>query len=212
MKKTNAKKLLVTSWLLVLSLIVLAASVSYAYFTLTIKGQAKTPEASAGNLNVTSTLENTSIINATSMQLIEKENVDTEAQKVEFSVTNNGTSTLNAKYTVKLVNMSMTKNLSSKYFKWKLVVNPSGDKKEYTGDFSNVAGSEQSSDGDVNRDQVTGLEKTLIDEKSALPLNISATDSLVFYVWLENDPLVNQIYLTSGNFSGKLSIVASPSN
>ena len=130
------------------------------------------------------------------------------AEKVSFSVTNSASSGAKAKYTIDLVEMSITKNLASKYFKWALVVNPDGDNRQvFTGDFADESiGSEGNSDTTL----VEGLTKTLLDEEHALILDIGATDNLDFYIWLENDDSVDQLYLTNGDFSGKLSMNAVP--
>lgn len=126
---------------------------------------------------------------------------------MEFSVTNNSTSEVNANYTIELVEMSMTRNLSSKYFKWALVINPGADEQVITGDFLDTS---IGTEGNNNTTEVTGLTKTLISTEDALPLNIGATDNIEFYIWLENDDIVDQLYLTNGDFSAKLSLNAFP--
>lgn len=197
----------------VLAIVIFGVSTSYAYYVANIKGQASVDESKTAVLNVTTTLENAPAISASKMTIINAADYLTKAQKVDFSITNQSTSNVKAKYTLKLVEMSITKNLSSKYFKYAVIVNAGKDnEKTFTGNFldeENIAPENTSVTKD-NPETVTGLTKNLIDEDNALILDIGSTDTLSFYIWVENDDNVDQLYLTNGNFSAKLSIDAYP--
>ena len=197
----------------VLAIVIFGVSTSYAYYVANIKGQASVDESKTAVLNVTTTLENAPAISASKMTIINAADYLTKAQKVDFSITNQSTSNVKAKYTLKLVEMNITKNLSSKYFKYAVVVNAGkSTAKTYTGNFldeKNIAPEKTSVTKD-NPETVTGLTKNLIDEDNALILNIGSTDTLSFYIWVENDDAVDQLYLTNGNFSAKLSVDAYP--
>lgn len=191
----------------VVSIIVIGVSVSYAFYTANMTGNATVPNSNAAVMNVITNLEEAGAINAAKLSLIDAADYLTKAQKVEFSVTNETTSNVKAKYIVKLVEMSLSKNLSSKYFKWLLVVNAgTSSEKTFSGNFFDTA---IATEGTTDKTVVSDLTKTLITDENALTLNIGATDNIDFYIWLEND-LVDQIYLTNGNFTGKLSIEAVP--
>lgn len=197
----------------VLAIVIFGVSTSYAYYVANIKGQASVDESKTAVLNVTTTLENAPAISASKMTIINAADYLTKAQKVDFSITNQSTSNVKAKYTLKLVEMNITKNLSSKYFKYAVVVNAGkSTAKTYTGNFldeENIAPENTSVTKD-NPETVKGLTKNLIDEDNALILNIGSTDTLSFYIWVENDDAVDQLYLTNGNFSAKLSVDAYP--
>lgn len=197
----------------VLAIVIFGVSTSYAYYVANIKGQASVDESKTAVLNVTTTLENAPAISASKMTIINAADYLTKAQKVDFSITNETTSNVKAKYTLKLVEMSITKNLSSKYFKYAVIVNAGkNNEKTFTGNFldeENIAPENTSVTKD-NPETVTGLTKNLIDEDNALILDIGSTDTLSFYIWVENDDNVDQLYLTNGNFSAKLSIDAYP--
>ncbi len=209
-KLISNKKLLISASILAVSIVLIGFSLTYAYFTVGYGGKADINGNQAAILNVDSDLKNASAINETEMALINAEDVDTEAKKVTFDVINQGTSTVNAKYVVKLINYSITKNLSSKYFKWKLVVNPGESEQVFTGNFlQNEEDEGTKLVGDAS-DKLTGLNMELVSEDEALTLNIGKTDHLVFYVWIENDNDLNQIYLTNGEFRGRLSLEAFP--
>lgn len=207
--KPSNRKLLVTSTILVVSLVVLGISFSYAYFVLRFTGTADMQNNTAAILNVSSTLTSATAINATRMDLIAADDVDTQAKTVSFSVTNENTSNVNAKYIIKLVDFDVTKNLSSQFFKWKLVVNPgTSGEKTLTGNFLDLS---IATEGTSDTAKLTGLSKVLVTEENALPLAVGASDNLVFYIWLENSDTIDQQYLTNGSFSGKLSLEAFPS-
>lgn len=209
-KFISNKKLLISASILVFSIVVIGFSLTYAYFSVGYGGKAEVNGNQAAILNVDSDLKNASAINETEMALISEDEIETEAKKVTFDVTNQGTSTVNAKYIVKLIDYSITKNLSSKYFKWKLVVNPGEGEQVFTGNFLQNPEDEGTKLTGSATDTLSGLNKVLVNEDEALTLNIGKTDHLVFYVWLENDDALNQIYLTSGEFRGKLSLEAFP--
>ncbi len=195
----------------VCSILVFGVSVSYAYFTANMVGNSTTSHNQGGVLDVTATLSSVPVINAAQLALIEPTEYLTKGEKVTFSVTNTNNSTLKAKYTIKLVEMSLSKNLFSKYFKWALIVNTAaGDTKTYTGDFADATITPEGTEITADDVEVTGLTKVLISDEDAIALDINSTDNLSFYIWLENDAHVDQLYLTNGTFTGKLSLDAVP--
>ena len=165
----------------VLAIVIFGVSTSYAYYVANIKGQANVDESKTATLNVITTLENAPAISASKMSIINASDYLTKAQKVDFSITNETTSNVKAKYTLKLVEMSITKNLSSKYFKYAVIVNAGkNNEKTFTGNFldeENIAPENTSVTKD-NPETVTGLTKNLIDEDNALILYICSTDTL----------------------------------
>ena len=205
MKKSHSvKTYTVIVLVFVISIMVFGVSVSYSFFNLQVSGSADTGRNETPPFEVTTTLNDASIIDSAELALIDGADYLTKAESVSFSVTNSPSSAVSAKYTIDLVEMSLSKNLASKYFKWAIVVNGT---ETYTGDFVDESVStEPSSDTEV----VSDLTKTLIGEEEAITLNVGETDNLVFYIWLENDDVVDQLYLTNGDFSGKLSMSAVP--
>lgn len=191
----------------VLLIVVAGITISYAYYTLNMRGSTTTDTNQAANLNITTTLTGATAINTSNLVLIDGTDLS-KAEKVSFSVTNNTDSTVDAKYTINLIDMSLTQNLFSKYFKWALVINGDTTNK-IVGDFQDETGVIQ--EGETSTTSQTVATKNLITEENALPLAIGATDTIDFYIWLQDDDNVNQIYLTSGTFSSKLSLNAFPS-
>jgi len=213
MKKKNAPNKMLTkniiiTCIFVVAIVVIGISMSYAYYSANIAGKASAPDSKAGKLNVTTTLTTASAINAAKLALINNADYLTKAEKVTFSITNNADSTVKGKYTIKLVEMSLSKNMFSKYFKWSLVVNAgTSSEKTFNGNFADAT---VAAEGNSDTTIVTDLTKTLITDDNAITIDIGATDNIVFYIWLENDDAIDQIYLTNGDFKGKLSMEAIP--
>ncbi len=234
--------------LFVISIVTLGISFSYAYFAATFSGEDEITNQKAANLNISSTLTSANAINAEELGLIKGEEYQTKGKKVAFTITNNDKSTeekeasnVNAYYTIKLVEMSLSKNLFSKYFKWALVKveTKSSDleSEESTetrtviasGDFTDSGHEEGTKiqtkeetivdeEGNeiekklvpMENEIVSGLSKELITVEKAKLLKVGDTVNLEFYIWLENDDEADQLYLTAGSFSGKLSMDAYP--
>ncbi len=243
--KNDIKKYTIMVLIFVISIMTVGVSLSYAYFTINFSGESDVPTEQAGFLNVTSTIENAEAISATELGLIDKEDYKTKGQKVSFTVTNNSEetlkniespeqeqakpSTINAKYTIKLVDMSISKNLISQYFKWAIIINDGEEgSKEITGDFSDeeyeepqiITGENGEQYAKPTENDMVRFESKLLMENGKI-LEIGETDKIDFYIWLENDGTVNfqdlsqstgvdQLYLTNGSFSAKLSLDAVP--
>lgn len=203
-QKNINKRLFISTSILVFSLVIITMSVSYAYFSVSFRGTASVSNDSAAKFNVTSTLNNATAITADKMNLIEASAVTTSAKKVDFSVTNPSTSTVSAKYTLKIVSGSISKNLCSKYFKWRLV---KGTSQIAEGNFAGAVSGV--TEGTTTTDQAS-FTKELLGSSNAQTLAAGGTDNLTLYLWLENDAAANQLYLTNGSFSGKLSLEAVP--
>ena len=207
-KLISNKKLLFSSSILVCSIAIIGLSLTYAYFEATYTGSENVLGNKAATLNVTSNLGTVSAITGSELSLIESTEVNAKARKVEFTVSNTN-SNIKAKYTIKLINYSLTKNLSSQYFKWKLDVktNNGGNAQTFNGNFLDAG---IATEGTKDTTVVSGQTKILVNDTNAIELDINETDTVDFYIWLENAANVNQLYLTNGSFSGKLSIEAFP--
>ena len=197
---------------LIVGIVVIGVSISYAYYSAWLRGNATVPKNDAAILNIATNLDSVSAIDAPRLSLIDGSDYLNSAEKVSFTITNESTSNLNAAYTLKLVEMSLSKNLYSKYFKWAIVINAGTEgAKTYTGDFADSSITPEGTTIDKeNPDIVSGQTKNLFGDGESQSLVIGATDTVDFYLWLENDPNVDQLYLTNGSFSGKLSIDAVP--
>ena len=140
MKKSHSvKTYTVIVLVFVISIMVFGVSVSYSFFNLQVSGSADTGRNETPPFEVTTTLNDASVIDSAELALIDGADYLTKAESVSFSVTNSPSSAVSAKYTIDLVEMSLSKNLASKYFKWAIVVNGT---ETYTGDFVDESVSE----------------------------------------------------------------------
>ena len=205
-KKKNMRNITL-SIIVILLVITMGIGISYAFYMIGMTGKSDVAESKAAVLNLTTTLEQVDRINTNNLQLTEiTENnyADVVTDKVTFTVTNESTSNINGKYNLYLKEMEMTKNLSSQYFKWAAVVSGTNSK-IVTGNFLDTTN--LGVEGNTDRTIVSNLTKTLIDDANALTLAPGQTDTITFYIWLENAS-VDQVYLTNGTFAGKLAIDA----
>ena len=108
---------------LIVGIVVIGVSISYAYYSAWLRGNATVPKNDAAILNIATNLDSVSAIDAPRLSLIDGSDYLNSAEKVTFTVTNESTSNVNAAYTIKLVEMNLSRNLYSKYFKWAIVIN-----------------------------------------------------------------------------------------
>lgn len=208
-KKKRDARSLVLGVIVILLVITMGIGISYAFYMIGMTGRSDVSQSTAAVLNLTTTLEQVDRINTDKLQLIEITNnnyAEVVTDKVTFTVTNESTSNVNGKYNLYLKEMALTKNLSSQYFKWAAVVSGTNSK-IVTGNFLDTTN--LGVEGNTDRTIVSNLTKTLIDDANALSLAPGQTDTVTFYIWLENAN-VDQLYLTNGSFSGKLAIDAVP--
>lgn len=199
--KSNISKVIV----LVVALIILGVSVTYAYFTAQISGKPTQTTIKAGTLKIETNLESVGSINNTQMKLIDAANKETEAESVSFYVKNSSESTVTAKYYIYLKDIAISKNLYSTYFKWELLQNGNV---VGSGTFADTVRKDTPNTGEAANIITTAEDMTL--NKDAISLITNKSDSLEFRVWLENDANVNQIDLANANFEGKLYLEAVP--
>lgn len=207
-KKRDAKNL-VLGVIVILLVITIGIGISYAFYMIGVTGRSDVSQSTAAVLNLTTTLEQVDRINTDKLQLTEITNnnyAEVVTDKVTFTVTNESSSNVNGKYNLYLKELALTRNLSSQYFKWAAVVSGTNSK-IVTGNFLDTTN--LGVEGNTNRIVVSNLTKTLIDDANALTLAPGQTDTVTFYIWLENAN-VDQLYLTNGSFSGKLAIDAVP--
>lgn len=195
--------------ILIVSIVTIGISMTYAYYTAKISGSADVDNTTVAEFHITSTLADSTAISNMKMGLIESTEIKDKADKVEFSVTNSSTSTVSGQYYVYLVNVNLSKNLYSEYFKWELVRKTDlGESVIETGSFKEAERSDTPLDGE--QDNVMTSSENITLNKVALEIPKGTTDNLIFRLWLENDPNVNQVELTNGSFEGKLKIEATP--
>lgn len=219
-EKKEIKNHIIKISVLVIAIVVLGVSLSYAYYSANKKGTSTIDETSAARLDLSSSLTTAQAIDSRNLTLIESTAVKTDADKVSFTVTNASTSTVNGKYHVYLTDVHLTKNLYSKDFKWQLVrVTSSGESEIATGNFADstkvvriCASEDTTCNTDAEDKRIMTDVKDITLNSTVLTIAPGTTDNLLFRIWLENDPDVNQVDLTEGTFQGKLKVEVTPTH
>lgn len=199
------KKHITKVFIFVISLVVLAFSGTYAYFTIEFQGSPNTTTVKSGVFKVESSLEKASAIRNKRIVLIDEEQKEEKAEKLSFTITSTEESTVNGEFDIFLKDITLSKNLYSNYLKWELLKNNEILSK---GDFSNAIRKDESIEGEEDN-VVTTVEDMKLNKES-LPLVKNTTTTYTFIMYLLNDKNKNQIALTEGSFSGRLYIEAVP--
>lgn len=200
--------------ILVVSLIVIGVSGTYAYFTMSLTGDPSETKATAGVFKVISSLEDVSAINNTRLRLVDAADKETKAEKLTFTVTSLPESNVDARYYIRLKNIELSKNLYSPYLKWEIAKN-TGEILA-SGDFSQAQrdGAAATNEADNVLTNAKDIDLTASTQttsgKNGLVLTQKTTETLVFRIWLQDDPNTNQIDLTNGSFAGRLFLEAVP--
>ncbi len=183
----SKKRITLAALIIVVSVIIIGMSLSYAYYVNTI--QEVRPENQGVNITsgeLTMNLTTSEYIAANSASLINDADVTRDADYTSFSVTlPSDADADSATYSLYLTELTITDNLKSKYVKWALY-NADGTSMITSGDFQNA-----------NR----GTNLTLQD---GISIAKGETNSYRLYIWLSNDPDVNQISLLNGSLSAKV--------
>ena len=186
--ENNAKKrLILASLIIVMSIIIIGLSLSYAYYlnqVVEVNPDNQGASITSGELTMNFATER--VINAISAGLVSDTDILTEADYTQFSVTLPSTAKVDsATYTLYLTELTITDNLKSNYVKWALY-DGNGTSEITNGTFLNAT---------------TGTDLTI---DTGISISKGETDSYRLYIWLSNDENVNQIDLLNGSLSAKV--------
>lgn len=202
-KNISNKRNILAASILVLALVIIGISASYAFFVNYVKEV--NPENQgviirSGDLTLNFATVNDKYINATAAKLINDADVTNASNNdyTSFSVTlPSDAKVAKASYDLFLTDIKMSNNFKSEYLKWALY---SGDAEVAKGDFAGVTLSETAdSDGYYTASNITlknGIEIT--------KGTTGTTASYKLYIWLSNDSTVQQNDLLNGKLSAKV--------
>ena len=206
-KDNTKKRIILGSLIIVMSIVIIGLSISYAYYLNTI--EEVNPENQGTNITsgkLSMNFATSQYINATAAGLIDDEDVLDPSNNnfTQFSVSfADDNSVDSATYNLYLTEISMTQNFKNEDVKWALY--NSSDVQVANGNFSTATlSSTANDDGTYNADDI------------ALASNISispgTTNSYKLYIWLSNDSQTNQIDLLNGSLSAKVGFRATSGN
>lgn len=186
-KDNTKKRLVLASLIIVMSIVIIGISLSYAYYLNTV--EEVNPSNQGANITsgeLTMNFATDRYINANSASLINDTEITTKADYTSFSVTlPSEADSDTATYSLYLTELTITDNLKSNYVKWALY-DGAGTSMITSGDFTNAT---------------TGTNLTL---KDSITINKGETNSYRLYIWLSNDQNNNQIDLLNGSLTAKV--------
>lgn len=178
----------------VLFLIVMAVSLTYAYFSINYTKQTNDPTTDVETALLDIDFETSQYISNDNAMLINDNDAYNDADKTIFSVTRSEYNTVEkVYYTLSLVDVEISPNLDSPYLKWRLY-----DTHDITSDTE-----------PLNFGTFENIENntiSLYDVK--IPLADGVKDNFVLLIWLSNDENKNQIELLNGTLSAKVQVTA----
>lgn len=210
-KDNTKKRIILGSLIIVMSIVIIGLSISYAYYLNTIEEvnpENQGTNITSGKLSMNFTTDQ--YIKATAAGLINDEDVLDPSNNnfTQFSVSfADDNSVDSATYNLYLTEISMTQNFKNEDVKWALYnyLNSQTNSQIASGDFSEATlSSTANDDGTYNADDI------------ALASNISispgTTNSYKLYIWLSNDDQTNQIDLLNGTLNAKVGFRATAGN
>ena len=206
-KDNTKKRIILGSLIIVMSIVIIGLSISYAYYLNTI--EEVNPENQGTNITsgkLSMNFATSRYINATAAGLIDDEDVLDPSNNnfTQFSVSfADDNSVDSATYNLYLTEISMTQNFKNEDVKWALY--NSSDVQVASGNFSKAnLSSTANGDGTYNADNIT--------LKNDITISPGTTNSYKLYIWLSNDDQTNQIDLLNGTLNAKVGFRATAGN
>ena len=206
-KDNTKKRIILGSLIIVMSIVIIGLSISYAYYLNTIEEvnpENQGTNITSGKLSMNFTTDQ--YINATAAGLINDEDVLDPSNNnfTQFSVSfAEDNSVDSATYNLYLTEISMTQNFKNEDVKWALY--NSSNELIANGNFSSATlSSTANGDGTYNADNIT--------LKNDITISPGTTNSYKLYIWLSNDDQTNQIDLLNGTLNAKVGFRATAGN
>lgn len=206
-KDNTKKRIILGSLIIVMSIVIIGLSISYAYYLNTI--EEVNPENQGTNITsgkLSMNFATSQYIKATAAGLIDDDDVLDPSNNnfTKFSVSfANDNSVDSATYNLYLTEISMTQNFKNEDVKWALY--NSSNELIANGNFSSATlSSTANGDGTYNADNIT--------LKNDITISPGTTNSYKLYIWLSNDDQTNQIDLLNGTLNAKVGFRATAGN
>ena len=206
-KDNTKKRIILGSLIIVMSIVIIGLSISYAYYLNTI--EEVNPENQGTNITsgkLSMNFATSQHIKATAAGLIDDDDVLDPSNNnfTQFSVSfADDNSVDSATYNLYLTEISMTQNFKNKDVKWALY--NSSNELIANGNFSSATlSSTANGDGTYNADNIT--------LKNDITISPGTTNSYKLYIWLSNDDQTNQIDLLNGTLNAKVGFRATAGN
>ena len=119
----------------VVSIIIIAVSFSYAFLVPKVYGENTQTTIEAGIFDIETSLDNSSAIIAQNMIILNEDEVESKAEKIDFTVKSTATTDNAGKFNVYLKDIAISNGLIDSNFKWDLIMDGEVIK---SGSFSNI--------------------------------------------------------------------------
>lgn len=202
-KKLSNKKYFIICCVFVVSLAIIAMSISFAYIKLEISGIENVTETKieTGTYDIKTSLTSASAFNVTNMMLINESEIETKANSISFTAQAASTTNKPGKFNIYLKDVVISKGLIDVNFKWQLLMD---DKIVGNGSFNDIEVNGVASTTTANTDTVNYYDMFYL--KEAIDFNYFNESTLELRVYLLNDSTLNQNNLLNGTFECKVGI------
>lgn len=202
-KQISNKKYIIICCVFVVSLMIIAMSISFAYLKLDVSGVENATETKieTGTFDIKTSLTNVNAINATNIMLINEDEIEAKANSISFTVQAASTTNKAGKFNIYLKDIVISKGMIDSNFKWQLLMDGKiiGD-----GNFANIENDGIVSSTNTNTDTINYYDTFYLKED--IEFNGFNESSLELRVYLLNDSSVNQNNLLNGTFEAKIGI------
>lgn len=202
-KQISNKKYIIICCVFVVSLMIIAMSISFAYLKLDVSGVENATETKieTGTFDIKTSLTNVNAINATNIMLINEDEIEAKANSISFTVQAASTTNKAGKFNIYLKDIVISKGMIDSNFKWQLLMDGKiiGD-----GNFANIENDGIASSTNTNTDTINYYDTFYLKED--IEFNGFNESTLELRVYLLNDSSVNQNNLLNGTFEAKIGI------
>lgn len=204
MKKEHSKSLYVVICLIfVISLIVIAFSISYAIAKPDVFGNPTETIINTSTFDIETSLDSLNNFSASNMSLLNTSEIEENAPKIEFTVKSKSATDNAGKFNIYIKDISISNGLIDSNFKWDLIMDGNVIK---SGNFSDIETKGVISTTIENLENVKHFDSYYL--ATGISFNNFQQSSLVLRVYLLNDSTLNQNNLMNGNFECKVAVEA----
>ncbi len=202
MKGTNTKNYILAI-LLVLSIVALVASFTYAFFLTDTPGEVTQTKIESGTFDIATSLTNLSGINATNMTLLEESEITEKSNKINFTVQSKSSTNNAGRFNIYLKDITISTGMINSSFKYQILMDGNIIQ---NGDFSRLNTLGIISTSKTSTDAIKYYDNLVL--ASAIDFDDFNESEIEIRVYLLNDNTVNQNDLMNGNFSCKVGVEA----
>ena len=193
-----SKNYVIICAIFVVALLILGISLTYAFFETNISNDFTETKFTTGTFSMDTNLTDASVINASNMTLLNRNEVESKSEKINFTAQAKNNN--NAKFNIYLKNITISSNMIDSSFKWQLLAD---NKVISSGDFSDITKNGKLSTSKTSTDLVKYYDTYYLKKAG----NFNGNNEMNFEIrlYLLNSS-VDQSSLIDGTFSSSAAI------